>query len=409
MRPHYLSLLAFAACVSPGSAPAAAQVRPGIEVLVADSMALLAGQRVGLFTNQTGVDRSGRRDVDLLRRSVVVLFSPEHGFRGTEDRPDLPDAVDSATGLPIYSLFSPKPAAALAALERVDLLVVDLQDIGARYYTYAQSAAWLMREAARRGKPVVVLDRPDPIGGALVQGSVLGRGVLPDTGPTAPLPVPMRYGMTIGELLRFANEALGIHARLNVIPAAGWRRELYYDQTGLPWVTPSPNMPDLESAMHYPGVCLFEATNLSVGRGTPFAFQVIGAPWLDTAALLRALRRVAPDDRAALAGVAVAGLAFTPQGPTDAKYDGLALRGLRLRVTDRRRYDPTKTAVLLLALIRAAHPDSLRVNAVRFDELAGGPELRVAVLAGRPAHAVWQGWDPGLARFKRERARYLLY
>src|SRR5579884_3134206 len=187
MRSHHLAVLGLLACAAPARAP----VRPGIEVLLADSLALVAHRRVGLLTNQTGVAR-----------------------------------------------------AALAALDGVDVLVVDLQDIGARYYTYAATAAWLMRAAARRHKPVVVLDRPDPLGGLLVQGNVAPAPPPADSGPPAFLPVPMRPGMTIGELLRFANDALGIGARLTVVPAAGWRRAMFYDETGLPWVRPSPNMPD---------------------------------------------------------------------------------------------------------------------------------------------------------------------
>ncbi len=401
-------MLGLLACAAPARAP----VRPGIEVLLADSLALVAHRRVGLLTNQTGVDRAGRRDVDLLRGMVTVLFSPEHGFAGTADRPDLPDATDSTTGLPIYSLYRATPAAAraaLAALDGVDVLVVDLQDIGARYYTYAATAAWLMRAAARRHKPVVVLDRPDPLGGLLVQGNVAPAPPPADSGPPAFLPVPMRPGMTIGELLRFANDALGIGARLTVVPAAGWRRAMFYDETGLPWVRPSPNMPDLESAMHYPGVCLFEGTNLSVGRGTPLAFQVVGAPWLDTAAVLAALRRGAPGWRAALRGVTVSGAVFVPRAPSDGKYDGVPLPGLRLRVTDRRRYDPTKAAVVLLAALRAVHGDALRFRAEHFDRLAAGPALREALLAGRPPAEIWGAWTPALAAFARTRARYLLY
>jgi uncharacterized protein YbbC (DUF1343 family) len=405
MRSHHLALLGLLACAAPARAP----VRPGIEVLLADSLALVAHRRVGLLTNHTGVDRTGRRDVDLLRGMVTVLFSPEHGFAGTEDRPDLPDATDSATGLPIYSLYRATPAAALAALDGVDVLVVDLQDIGARYYTYAPTAAWFMREAARRRKPVVVLDRPDPLGGLRVQGNVAPAPGPTDSGPTAFLPVPMRPGMTIGELLRFANDALGLGARLTVVPLAGWRRAMFYDETGLPWVRPSPNMPDLESAMHYPGLCLFEGTNLSVGRGTPLAFQVVGAPWLDTAAVLAALRRRDPGWGGGLRGVAISGAVFVPRAPSDGKYDGAALPGLRLRVTDRQRYDPTKAAVVLLAALRAVHGDSLRFRAAHFDRLAAGPALREAVLAGRPPAEIWRAWAPALAAFVRTRARYLLY
>ncbi len=400
MRPHHLSLLGLLA----GVGPLAAQVRPGIEVLLADSIHLVAGKRVALLTNQTGVDRQGRRDVDLLRSTAGVelrlLFSPEHGFRGVEDRPGLPDGVDSATGLPIYSLYGGTPLSDVAALDSTDVVLVDLQDIGARYYSYPTVAVLLMREATRRGKPVVVLDRPDPLGGTVVQGSAPAtRGPL--AGVADFLPMPMRHGTTLGEMVRMANAVYAIHARLTVVPAAGWRRSQYYDETGLPWVKPSPNMPDLESAIHYPGTCLFEATNLSVGRGTDFAFQAIGAPWLDPA---KVLARLGPTP-----GVALDSVIFTPRAPTDGKYDGVALPGLRLRVTDRQRYDPAATAVALLVAIRAAQRDSLRFNVARFDQLAAGPALRRAILAGRSVGAIARAWQPALARFRRERGKYLLY
>ncbi len=407
MRPHLLSLLGFVACAAPG----AGQVRPGIEVLLTDSVHVVAGKRVALLTNQAGVDRAGRRDIDLLRAApgvrLAAILTPEHGIRGAEDRPGLPDAVDSATGLPIYSLYGGTPLSAIAALDTVDLLLVDLQDVGARYYSYPSTAVLLMAEVARRGKPIVVLDRPNPLGGEAVQGNVAAARPIARVADF--LPLPMRHGMTIGELARLANDVLGVGARLTVIPAAGWRREMYYDATGLPWVRPSLNLPDLESAFHYPGTCLFEGTNLSVGRGTPWAFQVVGAPWVDAAALLHRLRGAGSGERGALAGVAIDTVTFTPSGPTDGKYDGVELRGLRLRVTDRRRYDPTKAAVVLLAAIRALHPDSLRFNATRFDQLAGSSALREGLVAGRAPAAIWRAWDEGLARFRRERGKYLLY
>jgi uncharacterized protein YbbC (DUF1343 family) len=410
MRAHHLSLFGLLVC----TVSAGAQVRPGVEVLLSDSVHLVRGQRVGLLTNQTGVDRAGRRDIDLVRSvpgaRLVVVLSPEHGIRGIEDRPGLPDAVDSATGLPIYSLYGGTPLPAIAALDTVDVLLVDLQDIGARYYSYPATAVLLMREAARRGKRIVVLDRPDPIGGTAVQGSV-AAGTPAIAGTADFLAVPMRHGMTLGELLRMANARYALHAALTVVPAAGWRRSQYYDATGLLWVRPSPNMPDLESALHYPGTCLFEGTNLSVGRGTDLAFQVIGAPWLDTTAVLRRLRAEAGGvgEGDLLRGVQVSGVVFTPRAPTDAKYDGAALGGLRLRVTDRARYDPTRTTLALLAAIRLTHPDSLRFNAARFDQLAADPAVRRALVAGRPAAAIARAWQPALARFRRARARYLLY
>ena len=287
MRPHSRSLLVVLAGLAAAVFPATAQVRPGIEVVLSDSIGLVAGKRVALLTNQTGVDRLGRRDIDLLRGTpgvqVALVLSPEHGVQGVEDRSGVPDTVDSATGIPIYSLYGGTSLSAIAGLDSVDELLVDLQDVGARYYSYPPTAVLAMQEAARRGKPVVVLDRPNPIGGVAVQGNVAPTHAVERASDF--LPIPMRHGMTLGELLRFANDVLGIHARLTIVPAAGWRRAMYYDDTGLPWVRPSPNMPNLESAVHYPGTCLFEATNLSVGRGTGMAYQVVGAPWLDTGAV----------------------------------------------------------------------------------------------------------------------------
>src|SRR5713226_5801968 len=408
MRPHSLSLVLGLACAG----PAAAQVRPGIEVLLSDSIALVTGKRVALLTNQTGVDRLGRRDIDLLRGApgvrLTLILSPEHGLEGAVDRPGLPDAVDPASGLPIYSLYGGTPLPNIAALDSVDLVLVDLQDVGARYYTYPVTAVLLMAEAARRGKPLVVLDRPNPIGGQAVQGNLASAAHAIERIGDA-LPVPMRHGMTLGELLELANDVQRLHARLIVVPAAGWRRAMYADDTGLPWVRPSPNLPDLESALHYPGTCLFEGTNLSVGRGTAFAFQVIGAPWVDTGAVLPRLRGGGRWAQEGLNGVELSGVAFIPHGPTDGKYDGVEVRGIRLHVTDRRRYDPTRAAALVLAAIRAAQPDSLRFDAARFDRLAQGAELRRAILADRTADAIWREWDGPLARFRRLRARYLLY
>jgi uncharacterized protein YbbC (DUF1343 family) len=258
-----------------------------------------------------------------------------------------------------------------------------------------------MRDAARAGKRVVVLDRPDPVGGRDVQGNVGARLANPDSVLVGFLPVAMRHGMTLGEMARMANDVAGIGADLVVVPAAGWTRTMAFDATGLPWVKPSPNMPDLESALHYPGICLFEGTNLSVGRGTGFAFQVIGAPWLDAEAVRRALP--------ALTGVEVTTTVFTPRAPTDRKYDGVELRGLRFRVVDRERYDPTHLAVALLVAIRASHPRDLKFNERGFDGLAAGPGLRVAIESGSSASQIWAMWDEDLRRFQSVRAKYLLY
>jgi len=410
MRAHRLVLIVFGVACSGGTrapSPAVAQVRPGIEVVLSDSAHLITGKRLGLLTNNTGVDHLGRRDVDLLRATpdarLTVLFSPEHGFLGREDRMGLPDSRDSATGLPIYSLYGGSRTAAQAALDSVDVVLIDLQDIGARYYTYIATTVQLMRAATRAGKRVIVLDRPDPVGGTLVQGNARARAGDPDSAFVGFMPVAMRYGMTLGELARMANDVLAIGADLVVVAAAGWQRTMAYDETGLPWIKPSPNMPTLESAFHYPGTCLFEGTNLSVGRGTAMAFQVVGAPWLDPAAVIERMRAFP------IPGVDVTPTVFTPVTPTDGKYAGVPLQGVRFQVRDRRQYDPTKLAVVLLAAIRAAHPQQFQFRAESFDRLAAGPELRAAVEAGRSAREIWEAWEQDLARFRVLRAKYLIY
>jgi len=209
--------------------------------------------------------------------------------------------------------------------------------------------------------------------------------------------------MTLGELARLANDALAIGTDLVVVPALGWNRTLLYDQTGLPWVKPSPNMPDIESALLYPGTCLFEGTNVSVGRGTATAFRVLGAPWLDPDRVIARL------DSSALHGVEARATLFTPNAPTDGKYASVALKGIELRVRDRQVYDPTKLAVALLVAIRAAHPVEFQFRAQSFDRLAAGPELRTAVEAGRPTRAIWDSWTSDLERFRETRTKYLIY
>jgi uncharacterized protein YbbC (DUF1343 family) len=415
MRAHHLAWVVVW-CLG-CTAPARAQVRPGIEVLLADSVHLVAGKRLGLLSNHTGIDRQGRRDVDVLLANgqrPTALFSPEHGFRGTEDRPGLPDAVDSATGLPIYSLYGGSRAAARAALDSLDVILIDLQDIGARYYTYIATAVSLMRDATRAGKRVVVLDRPNPIGGREVQGNVHLQVQDPDSALVGFLPVAMRHGMTLGEMARMANDILKLGADLVVVPAAGWKRGMFFDKTGLPWVKPSPNMPDLESAMHYPGLCLFEGTNLSVGRGTSKAFQLIAAPWLlEPQAIINRLLEPSSNWKSAgsspIIGVHVQGVSVVPKGPTDGKYDDVQIMGIRLTVTDRQRYNPTRLAVLLLSAVRAVYPKEFQFKNESFDRLAGGPALREALIAGREPWQIWTAWEGDLARFRAVRAKYLLY
>ncbi|MBI4542330.1 MAG: DUF1343 domain-containing protein [Gemmatimonadetes bacterium] len=370
------------------------RVLPGVDVLLSDSAHLIAGRRLGLITNQTGLDAAGISTIDRLARwpaaRLVALFAPEHGIRGSArpgeslaDSADVADSVDTDTGLPIYSLYGARRAPTPDQLETLDVLVVDVQDVGARTFTYISTAILAMRAAASAHRRVVVLDRPNPIGCAMA-GPVLDPALASFIGM---LPVPLRHGMTIGELARFANAELAIGADVVVIPVAGWRCE-WFDATGLPWVRPSPNLPDLESVAWYPGTVLFEAINLSVGRGTDAPFRQVGAPWMDAARLAALL---------AQRGIRADTVTFTPHQPGDGKYDGVPLRGLRLAPLGRRRGDPVRAALQLLAAIRAVHPDSIRLD-----------ERGLARRLGVPLAEASDGGGE-IASFRRRVGPYLLY
>ncbi len=394
-----LACVASVACSAHGARPD--PVRPGIEVLIDDSLHLVRDERVGLLTNQTGVGRSGVRDIELLIRAGVrltTIITPEHGLRGILDRENIGHGVDSATGLPVYSLYGDVRAPTAEMLAEVDVLLIDLQDIGGRPYTYISSALLALESAERHGRRVIVLDRPNPIGGLLVQGPMLEPRFASFVGM---LQVPLRHGMTLGELAWLGNQERGIGADLVVIPAGGWRRATWYDETGLPWVRPSPNMPSVESATHYPGVVLFEATNLSVGRGTPVAFQVVAAPWLDA----RALRAMLDGSE----GVRVTDTTVTPLSPSDGKYPGTPLPAIRLTVTERGRYDPTRLALRVLSAIMNSHADSLTIDAKGFDARAGTESVRAALTRGEPSEAIWRRWTDMIAAFREHREPYLLY
>lgn len=399
-----VALLALAACGTVSREVPPERVRPGVDVLLDDSLHLVAGRRVGLITNQTGVDAAGRSSIDRLHEApdveLVALFSPEHGIRGTEDAEVVEGGTDPRTGLPVHSLYGETRRPTPAMLRDLEVLVFDIQDLGVRYYTYVSTMALAMEAAGRHGLPFVVLDRPNPLGGELVQGNVLDPEHASFVGM---FPVPMRHGMTPGELARLYVGAFGVQAALHVVPAAGWNRNRWADQTGLPWVRPSPNMPSLESATHYPGTCLFEGTNLSVGRGTERAFQQVGAPWLDGEALAERLngRR--------LPGVRFEPVEFVPEAPTDGKYEGERVRGVRLAVTDRRSYDPTVAAVALLLEVRRLAGDRWEWRRSHFDRLAGSERLRSAVEEGRSLEEIVEAWAPELAAFRALRRPYLIY
>jgi uncharacterized protein YbbC (DUF1343 family) len=365
-------------------------VLPGIDVLLRDSIHLVIGKRVGLITDQAGVDAAGVSTVTRLAHArgvrLISLFAPEHGVHGRLRPGDrVPDTVDAATGLPIYSLYGDRRAPSDAELAALDVLVVDLQDVGARPFTYLSTMVLAMRAAAAAHTRLVVLDRPNPIGCA-VQGPVLETAYTSFLGM---LPVPLRHGMTMGELARFANTRLRIGADLTVVPLAGWDRCDWFDATGLPWVSPSPNLPDLASLAWYPGTVLFEATNLSVGRGTGAPFRQVGAPWLDAARVAREMQR--------RFGVVMRPVRFTPRRPGDGKFAGVLVSGVRFPRFDRARGDPIRDALRLLDVIGALQPDSLRVD-------AHGLALRLGVAV--TGQVVWPG---EVRRFLEARRPSLLY
>lgn len=377
-------------------------VRPGIDVLLSGDMAALKGMRVGLITNHTGKTLDGRSTIDALnadtRIKLVALFGPEHGIRGNADPgAHIDDAQDSKTGLPIYSLYGPVNHPTPEMLANVDALVFDIQDIGARYYTYPWTMALAMKAAAENHKRFVVLDRPNPIGGELVQGNV--NDTLTFVGL---YPVPMRHGMTVGELATMINKQFNVGADLVVIKAENWTRNQWYEATGMPWTAPSPNMQSVAAATHYPGLCIFEGTNLSTGRGTPIAFQQLGSPWLDNVELIRRLRSYK------FAGVRYEAVAFTPSKPADGKYDGQSVKGVRLVTTDRNVYDPTRVAIAALVEIRKLHPQEFKWGG-SFNRLVGNSRVKQQVEDGASYQEITKAWDAQVAEFRKLRQSSLLY
>jgi len=379
-------------------------VRPGIEVLLSDSLSLVRGRRTGLITNHTGRDRSGTPSIDLLADhpevELVALFSPEHGIRGSaEAGVKVAGGVDERTGLPIHSLYGSTTRPTPEMLRGIEVLLFDIQDIGTRYYTYLSTMALAMEAAGEHGIDFVVLDRPNPIGGDPVQGNVLDPGFASFVGL---YPIPMRHGLTAGEFARMAVGEFGVRVDLGVVVADGWSRTMPFGETGIPWIAPSPNMPSVESALHYPGTCLFEGTPISVGRGTDRAFQQVGAPWLDGGRLAARLQALA------VPGVRFVAVSFAPENPGDGKFGGTEVQGVRLEA-DGPAYDPTLAALALLVEIKAMSGDRWSWRVGHFDRLAGTDALRNALDAGVSYRELAQGWGDGLEEYVDRRAAYLLY
>ena len=384
------------------------QVRSGIEVLLSDSLHLVQGQRIGLLTNHTGIYWTGdgivgstidalyeARDVDL-----VALYAPEHGIRGQEQAGAAIDGeIDEQTGVPIHSLYGEVRKPTPAMLEGIDVLIFDMQDIGARYYTYVSTMALAMEAAGEQGIPFIVLDRPNPVRGDVVQGNLLKPGHETFVGM---YPVPMRHGMTVGELARLYVGEFGLEVALHVVPLDGWARNMTFDQTQLPWVPPSPNMPSLESALAYPGTCLFEGTPISVGRGTDRAFQWIGAPWLDGIRLAESLNGYR------INGVRFEMTTFTPRNAGDRKFEGQELSGVLL-IPESTSYDASKAAVAMLIETYSMSGDNWRWAEAHFDRLAGTDSLRLGIEAGLSFAELTSTWDSKTQDFEKLRAPFLIY
>jgi uncharacterized protein YbbC (DUF1343 family)/CubicO group peptidase (beta-lactamase class C family) len=374
------------------------RIATGIDVLAADGYSPLRGARIGLITNQTGVGADGRRSIDLLRGApgvtLAALFSPEHGPAGSVDAA-VPSGVDAASGLPVHSLYGNTRRPTPAMLEGLDALVFDIQDAGTRFYTYAATMAYAMEAAAAKGIPFYVLDRPNPIGGAIVQGPMLDAD---RTSFTAYLPMPVRHGMTIGELARMFNEEKPIGARLTVIPMAGYGREAWFDQTGLPWINPSPNLRSLAAASLYPGVGLIEGANVSVGRGTPTPFQVVGAPWADAATLAAHL------NERHIPGVYFLPTHFVPDaGP----FRNQACHGVRIVLADRLILDAPALGIELAGALYRLFPDRFRLDLTL--GAIGSRQVVEAIHDGTDPRDIAAAWQAPLAVFEKTRARYLIY
>ncbi len=414
------ALLLLAACATPpalvpvssavtaeaGGATARASaltVRVGIETFLANVPRALREKRVGLITNHTGIDRSRTPDIDLIAKhkdlKLVALLAPEHGIRGTAEAGEkVVDETDPKTGVPVHSLYmsedrGPTPE----MLKDVDVLVYDLQEVGGRTWTYVSTMALSMQAAARKGIPFVVLDRPNPIGGEIVEGALLDPRFKSFVGM---YPIPARHGMTVGELATLFNQKYGIGANLIVGRVANWRRSQWFDETGLPWVNPSPNLRSLAALTSYPGSVYFEGTNLTEGRGTDRPFEQVGAPWLNAQEVARVMNeRRLPGIRFEAITMSVA--------PTAAKHKGQSIPAIRFAITDRQAYRPVRTSLLLIDEIRRRHPRDFAWTAT-IDRLTGSDKVRLAIEAGR-IDPLLEDWDRQAAEFRESRKPFLLY
>jgi uncharacterized protein YbbC (DUF1343 family)/CubicO group peptidase (beta-lactamase class C family) len=379
--------------------PGNSETLTGLDVLERDNFPALRGKRVGLITNQTGIDRLGRRNIDVMRAAqinVAAIFSPEHGFGGTEDHENVADVVDKATGIKVWSLYGKTLRPTPEMLKGLDVLVFDIQDVGVRFYTYESTMIYAMEEAAKAKLPFFVLDRPDPITGIHVEGPMLDRANVSFIGSR---PLPVRHGMTIGELARLVNTEDHLNSDLHVIPIEGWARDQWFDSTGLPWTDPSPNIRSLNAATLYPGLALMESsTNYSVGRGTDAPFEQIGAEWIK-----------GPDLAARLSKENIPGVRFYPVSftPTSSNLSGKKVEGLRFTVTDRDTFSATRLGLALASAFNALYPGKIVWETDR--KLIGSESVLHTLAAGGSLKDIAIGAQSGLDQFLATRQKYLIY
>jgi len=383
-------------------------IETGLDLLINERLDVLLGRRIGLVTHPAAVTRDCTSAVDALLGAgaeLAALYGPEHGLDGSAaDGAPVGDAVDPRTGLRVSSLYGPTKEPTPAMLTGVDVLVFDMQDVGARFYTFISTLFYVLRGAAKAGKPVIVLDRPNPINGMSVEGPLVDPGLESFVGI---VPIPIRHGLTTGELARYVNAEHKLKADLTVIEMRGWKRENWFDQTGLPWVAPSPGMPHLTTATVYTGMCFVEGTNLSEGRGTALPFEIVGAPWLDGYELAQSLCRLD------LPGVRFRPLYFVPSA---SKHTGRKCSGVQLHVTDREAFRPVITGLHVVAACRAQAPErfeflssSWEGRPPHFDLLTGVAAVREGLAGGKAVGEVTEAWPEIKAEFARKRKPYLLY
>lgn len=379
------------------------KVTPGIEVLLADQKELLKGKKVGLITNPTGIDSILNSIVDLLYEDpdieLTALFGPEHGVRGDAQAGSYVESyIDDKTGLPVYSLYGKTNKPTADMLKNVDLLLFDIQDVGTRHYTYIYTLAYAIEAAKENNIPIVVLDRPNPLGGLSVDGPVLE----PDSASFIGMyPIPTKHGMTVGELATFFNKEYKIGADLKVVKMKGWKRSMDYDETGLPFVLPSPNMPTVSTTFIYPATGLIEGTNVSEGRGTTKPFKIIGAPYIngtDLASKLNALR---------LPGVNFRAVSFIP---TFSKHAGILSHGVEIYVTDRKKLEAVSTGLHIIKTIHDMYPNDFEFLSNNFfDKLIGNDWIRPMILDGDSVTDIMNKYQKELDEFKKVRKKYLMY